>query len=70
MSNYFPNGSTTVTTDCPTCGACVYWGGRKNVMGNLVEYDMYEKGRCNNFQSPAYGKEVNGEQNCGMKENF
>ena len=70
MSNYFPNGSTTSTIDNPRCGACVYWSGKRNLIGNLVEYDQYETARCNNTISPAYGQDVSSEHGCGMKKDF
>ncbi len=70
MSNYFPNGSTTTTTDNPRCGACVYWSGKRNLIGDLVEYDLYETARCNNIQSPAYGQDIPADQGCGMWKGF
>ena len=70
MNNCFPNGSTTSTTDNPRCGACVYWSGKRNWIGNLVEYDQYETSRCNNTMSPAYGQDVPAEHGCGMKKDF
>ena len=70
MSSYFPSGSTICTTDAPTCGTCVYWSCRKNVMSGLVEYDANEKARCNNQKSPAYQQDVPANHGCTMKENF
>ena len=70
MSNFFPNGSTVNTKDDPRCGACVYWSGKRNVVGDLVEYDLYESARCNNTQSPAYGNDLSADQGCGMHKGF
>ena len=70
MSNYFATGSTTSPKNSNRCGTCVYWGGQKNVLVDLIEYDMYENARCNNFNSPAYGQEVSAEHSCGCKEDF
>lgn len=70
MSSLFPNGNTSCTKDTNTCGTCVYWSGRRNVLGELVEYDVYESARCNNVQSPAYQHEVSASHCCSMKESF
>ena len=70
MSQYFPNGSTVCPIDSPYCGACVYWSGRRNVMGDLVEYDINDTGMCNNIQSPAYGQDVGANHGCGLRKNF
>ena len=70
MSNYFANGSTTSPKNSNRCGTCIYWNGQKNVLVDLIEYDMYENARCNNFNSPAYGQEVSAEHSCGCKEDF
>ena len=70
MSNYFANGSTTSPKNSNRCGTCIYWNGQKNVLVDLIEYDMYENARCNNFNSPAYGQDVSAEHSCGCKEDF
>ena len=38
MSSLVPHGNTSCTKDTNTCGTCVYWSGRRNVLGELVEY--------------------------------
>lgn len=60
----FENGSTTVSSDFPRCGTCRYWTGKKKCYGNLVEYDMYESASCSKFDSPAYGKDMKGDDYC------
>lgn len=50
------NNCTTVSKDFPRCGACIYWSGEKEVYGNIIQYDAYSVGKCNNFESPASGK--------------
>ena len=62
--------TTSVPRDFPRCGACVWWGGAKNVLYDLVEYDMYEVARCGNFSSPAHGQEVQGDHSCLSKQDY
>ena len=64
----FEHGSTTVPADFPRCGTCRYWNGKKKYCNDLVEYDMYEKASCGYFTSPAYGKEVTGDDYCPSHE--
>jgi hypothetical protein len=63
-------GETAVPKDFPRCGACVHWSGHKEVRGDLVFYDVFDYGRCNNFSSPAYGNEVQADHSCSHKEDF
>jgi hypothetical protein len=70
MSQYFENGSTHCHFDTHYCSACVYWGGRRNIFGDLIEFDTNDKGRCNNIQSPAYGQDIPSMHSCGCKKDF
>lgn len=62
--------STIVPKDFPRCGACVFWGGLAEVRNDLVEYDMYETARCNNFRSPAGGNTVSADHCCSEKQDY
>jgi hypothetical protein len=62
--------ATVVPKDFPRCGACVYWGGKAEVHNDLVEYDMYESARCNNFDSPAHGNNVSADHSCFQKKDY
>lgn len=64
------NSCTTDNKDFPRCGACVYWSGEKEVYGDIVQYDVYSVGRCNNFQSPAYGKNLTANDYCFSKKDY
>ena len=61
---------TSVSKDFPRCGACIYWSGEKEVHGNIVQYDIYSLGRCNNFDSPAYGKTLTADNYCFSKKDY
>ena len=60
----FEHGSTSVSRNFQRCGTCRYWGGKKKCCNDLVEYDMYEKADCGCFTSPAYSKEMMGDDYC------
>lgn len=64
MSDFFPNGSTTVWANSPQCGTCVYWAGCKRFQGRRVEFDPMESSFCKNPHSSDYGNKVRGNHHC------
>lgn len=64
------NNCTTVSKDFLRCGACIYWSGEKEVYGNIIQYDVYSVGRCNNVESPAHGKTMVADNYCLSKKDY
>ena len=54
----------------PSCGACIYWLGEKEVENHLVQYDMHSTGGCENPSSVEFGKILNGYHSCLTKKNY
>jgi hypothetical protein len=48
----------TVRFDEKSCGACARWEGPREICGCDVTYNGLSTGRCNNPDSPAYGRAV------------
>ena len=52
------------------CGACVYWQGERTICANEVTYNENSVGKCNNPNSPAYGRGVQVILNCFSKKDI
>ena len=39
-----------ILKDAQFCGACIYWSGDKEVLGDFVSFDDNSEGRCTNAQ--------------------
>jgi len=48
----------TVRFDEKSCGACAHWDGLREICACDVTYNDLSTGRCNNPDSPAYGRAV------------
>ena len=47
-----------VRFDEKSCGACAHWDGLREICACDVTYNDLSTGRCNNPDSPAYGRAV------------
>lgn len=59
-----------VNKSFPRCGACIYCSGEKVIYGDIIQYESYSIGRCNNFQSPAYGKNLSADYYCFCRKDY
>ena len=44
-----------ILKDAQFCGACIYWSGDKEVLGDFVSFDDNSEGRCTNAQCIYHG---------------
>jgi hypothetical protein len=54
----FMSSIQSITFDAKRCGACVFWEGEKTIYGHEVRYNEISVGKCNNPDSPVYGRGV------------
>lgn len=52
------------------CGACLYWQGERTVSNCDVSFSEGAVGKCNNPDSPAYGRGVPVVFNCFSKKDI
>lgn len=48
----------SVTFDTKRCAACIFWQGQRIICKSEVKYDESSVGKCNNADSPVYGRGV------------
>ncbi|AWI06652.1 hypothetical protein [Clostridium drakei] len=50
------NSLQSLNFDAKRCGACIFWQGERIICKCEVKYDESSVGKCNNPDSPAYGR--------------
>lgn len=60
----------SVSFDAKRCGSCAFWEGEKIIHGNKVKYDIDSVGKCNNPDSPVYGRGIPVVFNCFSKKDI
>lgn len=58
------------TFNAKRCGACVFWQGDRAICASEVTYNDSAVGKCNNPDSPAYGRGVPVIFNCFSKKDI
>ncbi|MGE5628614.1 MAG: hypothetical protein ACM3X7_10980 [Solirubrobacterales bacterium] len=52
------------------CGVCAYWQGERVISSCDASYDESSVGKCDNPESPAYGRGVPAIFNCYAKKDI